>query len=222
MLGGGRAVADGIVIALAEAAFEVALRHPATVADQSAFPGVPAAVWMARVWGIRQGFAGVPPRPWRSLPQRRRLRLHAVRVAVVPMARAVARRPPVDRQDLPARRRVRWRAAPGGAVSPCRQRPPRPGRMGRRGRRLDSGAGTGPRTVRYLLAGRLRIRRATCLCPTCRPGGTSAVGGVQSAPGRLAGRRRRLERDEGVAPSGYLEPQARPRGQASIPVRWAR
>jgi hypothetical protein len=59
MLGGGRAVAEGIVIALAETAFEVALRHPATVADQSAFPGVPAAVWLARVWGIRQGFAGV-------------------------------------------------------------------------------------------------------------------------------------------------------------------
>jgi hypothetical protein len=55
----GRAVAEGIVSALAEAAFEVALRHPTTAADQSAYPGVPAAVWMARVWGSREGFAGI-------------------------------------------------------------------------------------------------------------------------------------------------------------------
>jgi hypothetical protein len=47
------------VTALAEAAFEVGLRHPATVADQSAYRGVPAAVWMARIWGTREGFAGV-------------------------------------------------------------------------------------------------------------------------------------------------------------------
>jgi hypothetical protein len=55
----GRAVAEGIVTALAEAAFEVALRHPPTEADQSARPGVPAAVWMARVWGDREGYAGI-------------------------------------------------------------------------------------------------------------------------------------------------------------------
>jgi putative DNA primase/helicase len=55
----GRALEAGIVTALAETAFEVALRHPATVADHSAYPGVPAAVWMARIWGSRQGFAGV-------------------------------------------------------------------------------------------------------------------------------------------------------------------
>jgi hypothetical protein len=44
---------------VATAAFEVALRHPGTVADRSAHPGVPAAVWMARVWGEREGYAGV-------------------------------------------------------------------------------------------------------------------------------------------------------------------
>jgi hypothetical protein len=44
---------------LALAAFEVALRHPPTMADQSAHPGVPAAVWMARIWGDREGYAGV-------------------------------------------------------------------------------------------------------------------------------------------------------------------
>jgi hypothetical protein len=44
---------------LAVAAFEVAVGHPGTVADQSAHPGVPAAVWMARIWGDREGYAGV-------------------------------------------------------------------------------------------------------------------------------------------------------------------
>jgi putative DNA primase/helicase len=44
---------------LALAAFEVALRHPPTTADQSTHPGVPTAVWMARVWGNREGYAGV-------------------------------------------------------------------------------------------------------------------------------------------------------------------
>jgi hypothetical protein len=44
---------------LALAAFEVALRHPPTTADQSAHPGVPAAVWMARMWGDREGYASV-------------------------------------------------------------------------------------------------------------------------------------------------------------------
>jgi hypothetical protein len=55
----GRALEAGIVTALAETAFEVTLRHPATAADQSAYPGVPAAVWMARIWGTGEGFAGV-------------------------------------------------------------------------------------------------------------------------------------------------------------------
>jgi hypothetical protein len=44
---------------LAEAAFEVAIRYPATVAAYSAEAAVQAAVWAARIWALGEGWACV-------------------------------------------------------------------------------------------------------------------------------------------------------------------